>query len=130
MRLFIRLQDSSGASPRSDTPPRKSCWWGIPIAGSLFNRRQSTNRRDSVLILVTPAPAQAISARPWARPEAVERLIGLWDTVVAPGSDLATVTNHLSHSRLFKRSKASDASLDWPNLPRDEAEIFGELVLP
>ncbi|ESQ93339.1 hypothetical protein ABAC460_01140 [Asticcacaulis sp. AC460] len=101
-----------------------------PVVGSLFNRRQTTNRRDAVLILVTPAPAQAISAHPWARPETVERLISLWDTVVAPGSDMATITNQLSRSRLFKRGKASDASLDWPNLPHDEAEILGDLLLP
>lgn len=101
-----------------------------PVVGSLFNRRSTTNRRDAVLILVTPAPAQAMDAQPWSRPDAVQRLVGLWDTVVAPGSDLTTITAQLSHSRLFKRGRAGDATLDWPNLPRDESEILGDLLLP
>ncbi|MBW8880588.1 MAG: tetratricopeptide repeat protein [Asticcacaulis sp.] len=101
-----------------------------PVVGSLFNRRSTTNRRDAVLILVTPAPAQAIDAQTWARPEAVERLISLWSTVVAPGSDMNTVTAKLGQSRLFKRGRANDATLEWPNLPRDEGEILGDLLLP
>ena len=50
--------------------------------------------------------------------------------VVAPGSDMTTVTTKLGQSRLFKRGRANDATLDWPNLPRDEGEILGDLLLP
>lgn len=101
-----------------------------PLIGSGFNRRVTNDRRDSVLVLVTPSPAQAFKSEPWARPADVERLIGLWHTTVAPGSDLGTITTSLSRSRLFSRARKADAPLTWPSLPRDQGEILKELILP
>ncbi|ESQ78365.1 hypothetical protein [Asticcacaulis sp. YBE204] len=101
-----------------------------PVIGSAFNRRTTNDRRDAVLVLVTPAPAQAFDSQPWARPPEVTRLIGLWETTVAPGSDLGAITGNLSRSRLFTRARKSDAQLSWPSLPHDQGEIFKDLILP
>ncbi|MDC7684590.1 secretion protein [Asticcacaulis sp. BYS171W] len=101
-----------------------------PVIGSAFNRRVTNERRDAVLVLVTPAPAQAIQSTPWARPADVERLIGLWGTTVAPGSDLGAITGNLSRSRLFTRARKTDAQLSWPSLPHDQGEILKDLILP
>ena len=101
-----------------------------PIVGSLFNRRVTTDKRDAVLILVTPSAVTSFDARPWARPADVERLISLWHTVVAPGSDAATITAQLEHARLFTRGKRDDARLTWPSLPRDQGEIIKDLLIP
>jgi tetratricopeptide (TPR) repeat protein len=101
-----------------------------PIVGSLFNRRVTTDKRDAVLILVTPSAVTSIDARPWARPADVERLIGLWHTVVAPGSDAATITQQLEHARLFTRGRRDDVRLNWPSLPRDQGEIVKDLLVP
>lgn len=101
-----------------------------PIVGSLFNRRITTDKRDAVLILVTPSAVTSFDARPWARPADVERLIGLWTTVVAPGSDAATITQQLEHARLFTRGRKDDARLTWPSLPRDQGEIVKDLLIP
>ena len=101
-----------------------------PIVGSLFNRRITTDKRDAVLILVTPSPVTAFDARPWARPADIERVISLWSTVVAPGSDAATITRQLEHARLFTRGRRDDARLSWPNLPRDQGEIVKDLLIP
>jgi len=101
-----------------------------PVLGSLFNRRITTDKRDAVLILVTPSPVTSFEARPWARPADVERLISLWSTVVAPGSDANTITRQLEHARLFTRGKRDDARLTWPDLPRDQGEIVKDLLVP
>lgn len=101
-----------------------------PLIGSGFNRRVTNERRDAVLVLVTPSPVQAFNSRPWSRPADVERLMTLWDKTVAPGSDLGTVTETLSRSRLFSRARKSDAPLSWPNLPHDNEDILRELVAP
>ncbi|BEV11531.1 secretion protein [Asticcacaulis sp. DW145] len=101
-----------------------------PLIGSGFNRRVTNNRRDAVLVLVTPSPARAIESRSWSRQVDVERLIKLWGTTIAPGSDLEAITENLSHSRLFGRARQADAPLTWPNLPHDQGEILKALILP
>lgn len=101
-----------------------------PLVGSGFNRRTTNSRRDAVLVLVTPSPAQAIASAPWGRPDAVERLADLWGTTVAPGSDLGALTASLSRSRLFTRARKSDAPLTWPNLSTDQGEILKDLIVP
>lgn len=114
-----------------DTTGSKTPFIGdAPIVGSAFNKRITTNRRDSVLILVTPSPSKAFSSRPWSRPADVERLIELWGNVIAPGSDMTAINNGLSHSRLFTRAKREDGQLTWPNLPRDKGQILKDLLLP
>ena len=117
-------------SVRDATGSKTPLMGDAPVVGSLFNKRITTNRRDSVLILVTPAPSQAFAGPAWSRPTDVERLIDLWGTVIAPGSDMATITAGLGHARLFTRAKRDDGRLTWPNLPRDQGEILKDLLLP
>ncbi len=124
--ILSGLSESVRDSSLSKTPVLGDA----PIVGSLFNKRITTNKRDAVLILVTPSPVRTFAARAWARPAEVERLIAFWDTVVAPGSDMAAITRQLEHARLFTRARRDDARLTWPDLPRDEGEIVKDLLLP
>jgi tetratricopeptide (TPR) repeat protein len=101
-----------------------------PIAGSLFNARNRNSRRDSVLILVTPAPATFLPGRAWARPEGVERLVSLWTQVIDPSSNGVDVAARLRKARLFSRMSAGDAPLAWPDARRQTGEILKDLVLP
>lgn len=124
--ILSGLSESVRDSSLSKTPVLGDA----PIVGSLFNKRITTNKRDAVLILVTPSPVRTFAARAWARPVEVERLIAFWDTVVAPGSDMAAITRQLEHARLFTHARREDARLTWPELPRDEGEIVKDLLLP
>lgn len=101
-----------------------------PIVGSLFNARSTANRRDSVMILVTPSAVRSFEAEPWARPADVRRLLDLWSDVIAPGSDLRAIAPNLERMRLFRRARAEDGSVTWPNLARDQGEILRDLVAP
>lgn len=101
-----------------------------PIVGSLFNARSTANRRDSVMILVTPSAVRSFQAEPWARPADVRRLLDLWSEVIAPGSDLGAIAPNLGQMRLFRRARAADGAVTWPSLPRDQGEILRDLILP
>jgi Flp pilus assembly protein TadD len=101
-----------------------------PVVGSLFNARSTANRRDSVMILVTPSAVRSFTAEPWARPADVRRMLGLWSEVIAPGSDLRAIEPNLERMRLFRRARADDGSVTWPSLARDQGEILRDLILP
>lgn len=102
----------------------------LPIAGSLFNERSKTARRDSVLILVTPSSPTALPGRPWVRADSVERLASLWTEVVDPSSNGRDAANRLRRMRMFTRMTASDSPLMWPNPGKVSADMFGDLLLP
>lgn len=85
----------------------------MPVVGSLFNERSTTERRDAVLILVTPSKPVSFGSEPWARPEAVARLVTLWDKVVDPSTNGADVVARLSRVRMFSRMQPGDAPLMW-----------------
>lgn len=102
----------------------------IPIAGSLFNERGKSSRRDSVLILVTPARPAALPGRPWARAEAVERLVKLWTQVVDPSSNGVDAAARLANMRLFTRMAPGDSPLAWPDPAATNERMLGDLLGP
>lgn len=85
----------------------------VPVLGSLFNERSTTERRDAVLVFVTPSPPLSFSSKPWMRAETVQKLVGLWDTVVDPSTNGTDVVGRLSKVRMFSRMQPGDAPLDW-----------------
>lgn len=102
----------------------------LPLAGSLFNERGKTSRRDSVLILVTPARPAALPGRPWARAEAVERLVKLWTQVIDPSSNGVDAAARLSQMRLFTRMAPGDSPLSWPDPGKIGERMLGDLLGP
>ncbi|OYU34518.1 hypothetical protein [Novosphingobium sp. PASSN1] len=102
----------------------------LPLAGSLFNERAKTSHRDSVLILVTPARPAALPGRPWARAEAVERLVKLWTQVIDPSSNGVDASARLSHMRLFTRMAPGDSPLSWPDPGKIDERMLGDLLGP
>lgn len=101
-----------------------------PIVGSLFNERAKTSRRDAVLILVTPARGTSLPGRPWARPDAVDKLARLWTQVVDPSSNGADAAARLARVRMFTRMAPGDAPLMWPRPREVTGELLGQLLLP
>lgn len=102
----------------------------LPLAGSLFNERGKTSRRDSVLILVTPARPSALPGRPWARGEAVERLVKLWTQVIDPSSNGVDAAARLSRMHLFTRMAPGDSPLAWPDPAKISERMLGDLLGP
>ncbi len=102
----------------------------LPLAGSLFNERGKNSRRDSVLILVTPARPAALPGRPWARAEAVERLVKLWTQIVDPSSNGVDAAARLSRMRLFTRMAPGDSPLAWPDPGKLNERMLGDLLGP
>lgn len=87
----------------------------VPVIGSAFNQRSTTERQDAVLILLTPSRPVTFDSKPWMRPDGVERLVQLWDKVVDPTTNGAHAAERLSHARIFRRMQPGDipAGGEW-----------------
>ena len=101
-----------------------------PVIGSLFNERQKASRRDAVLILVTPSRPAALPGRPWARPDAVERLAKLWTEIVDPSSNGVDTAARLRRMRMFTRMSPGDSPLAWPDAGKMSGQLLGQLLAP
>ena len=100
----------------------------VPLVGNLFNERNSTQRRDSVLVLVTPTRPMALPGRPWARSEQVERLAKLWTEVIDPMSDARVAEQRLARMPFFTRMTRADVAMAMPGARAVAAEMIGELA--
>lgn len=100
----------------------------VPLVGNLFNERNSTQRRDSVLVLVTPTRPMALPGRPWARSEQVERLAKLWTEVIDPMSDARVAEQRLARMPFFTRMTRADVAMPMPGARQIAAEMIGELA--
>jgi tetratricopeptide (TPR) repeat protein len=120
------LSESVNDSTVSKTPVLGD----VPIVGNAFNERNRLERRDAVLILVTPSAPVAFASEPWARPRAVERIIDLWSSLVDPATNSADVTARLRRMRLFSRMVPGDAPLQWPSPAAQTGELVREILAP
>lgn len=102
----------------------------MPIVGNAFNERNSTRRRDSVMVLVTPARPMMVPGRAWARSDAAANLAKLWTEVIDPRSNAAATADGLARMRLFTRMTRSDASTTFPDARSASEQMIGELVAP
>ena len=100
----------------------------LPLVGRAFNQRTTDQRRDAVLILVTPSRPTQWSSQPWARSEAVQRLIAMWDKVIDPATNAAQVSARLASTRLFTRMQRDDVTLTWPSALGDLGAL-GQSIL-
>lgn len=100
----------------------------VPLVGNLFNERNSTQRRDSVLVLVTPTRPMALPGRPWARSEQVGRLAKLWTEVIDPMSDARVAEARLARMPFFTRMTRADVAMPMPGARAVAAEMIGELA--
>lgn len=80
----------------------------VPGIGSAFNERSTTERKDAVLILLTPSKPVTFDSQPWMRPEGVKRLISLWGDVIDPSTNGQFAVQRLSHARVFRRMQPGD----------------------
>lgn len=55
-------------------------------------------------------------------------MIDLWDKVIDPSTNAASVTANLEKSRLFSRMQKGDAQLAWPSGTEDLASL-GKAIL-
>lgn len=100
----------------------------VPVLGLAFNQRSTDQRRDAVLILVTPSRTTSFASAPWVRSEHVQQLIGLWDKVVDPSTNAGSVVQRLSGMRLFSRMRSGDVPMAWP-APQQQSGQFALSIL-
>jgi Flp pilus assembly secretin CpaC len=100
----------------------------IPAIGTVFNERNSLQRQDSVLVLVTPASPTILAGRPWSRPTHVQRLTALWTQVIDPASDAASTVERLQRNRLFTRMTRADVYMAFPPAREVVPEMLGQLL--
>lgn len=100
-----------------------------PIIGLPFNERTTHEVRDAVLVLLTPSHPVTLPGEPWARPEAVDRLVRLWADVIDPSSNGKDVASRIAHARLFTRMQPGDAPLMWPDAKAQRQEAIKALLL-
>ncbi|MGB5076028.1 MAG: hypothetical protein WBO17_00930, partial [Sphingorhabdus sp.] len=98
----------------------------IPLLGNAFNERNRTQRKDSVIILLTPSRPMALPGRSWARAEHVARLAELWTTVIDPSSNAQAIADQLSRKRAFTRQTRSDVSLPFPDARTAALEMLAD----
>lgn len=99
----------------------------VPLVGNLFNERNLTQRRDSVLVLVTPQRPMALPGRPWARSDQVEKLAALWTDVIDPMSNAAVAHKRLAQMTFFTRMTRADVAMPMPDARTAAPEMLAEL---
>lgn len=109
------LSESASDSTGSQTP----ILGDLPLIGRAFNQRTTDQRRDSVMILVTPSRPTQFASEPWARREAVQKMIDMWSRVIDPATNAGSVTARLSRTRMFSRMQQGDASMAFPSGSQD-----------
>ena len=102
----------------------------VPVVGNLFNQRNVNQRRDSVIILVTPSRPTALPGRAFARGEHATRLVQLWTRLVDPMSNAAATQARLSRMNLFTRMSRGDIAMPFPTAEGAATEMLRDLVLP
>ncbi len=102
----------------------------LPLIGNAFNERNKVERRDSVIVLVTPSRPVSLSGRSYVRGEHVERLTKLWTEVIDPASDAAATEAALRRSRAFSRMTRGDVPMAFPGPRQVTGEALGELIVP
>jgi tetratricopeptide (TPR) repeat protein len=102
----------------------------LPLVGNAFNERNKVQRRDAVMVLVTPSRTTSLPGRPWARAEAVDRLAKFWTQVVDPSTNAAASQARLGHMRLFSRMARSDVAVPFSDPNRAAGEMLGDLLVP
>lgn len=88
----------------------------VPVLGSipgpnlLFSQSSKKQRRESLLVLITPTlPALIETSSSGAlRPSELESLLKFWKEVVEPQSSIEAITRRLSGSRFFKGAESGD----------------------
>lgn len=100
----------------------------VPLVGNLFNERNLTQRRDSVLVLVTPQRPLALPGRPWARSGQVEKLAALWTEIIDPMSNAEVARKRLAHMPFFTRMTRADVAMPMPDARTAAPEMLAELT--
>jgi Tfp pilus assembly protein PilF len=102
----------------------------IPLIGNAFNERNTLERRDSVMVLVTPARPMMAPGRAWARGDAAANLARLWTDVIDPVSNAEATTAALGRVRLFRRMQRGDVSTTFPATQPAARRMIDELFTP
>ncbi|MEO9132831.1 MAG: hypothetical protein ABI240_16725 [Sphingomonas sp.] len=102
----------------------------LPVIGNAFNERNKVQRRDAVMVLVTPSRTTALPGRAWARAESVDRLAKFWTQIVDPLTNAAASQERLRHMRLFSRMVKGDVAVPFSNPNRAAGEMLDALLVP
>ena len=101
----------------------------IPLVGNLFSETNLTQRRDAVLVLVTPSRPTALPGKPFLRGEQASQVARLWTDVIDPSSNAEMAQQRLSHMPVFTRMTRRDVSMAMPDAREAAPEILAELAV-
>lgn len=101
----------------------------VPLVGNLFNQRNLAQRRDSVLVLVTPQRPVALPGRSWVRSDQVEKLAALWTNVIDPVSNAEVARKRLAQMPFFTRMTRADVAMPMPDARTAAPEMLAELTM-
>lgn len=118
------LSESAANSTGSKTP----IIGDLPLIGRVFNQRTTEQRRDSVMIFLTPSRATQFSSEPWARSDTVQRMINMWSKVIDPATNASSVSAALSRTRVYSRMKRGDAALALPSGAEDLKSLIKAIL--
>lgn len=100
----------------------------IPLLKNLFHEQNTTERQDSVLVLVTPSLPVSMAGKAWARSEHVKRLTDLWTQVIDPMSNAQNTQKRLENAAIFSRMIKQDTGFNWFNPKSSTQKILNELA--
>lgn len=100
----------------------------IPLIGNAFHERNRLQRKDSVIILLTPSRPIALPGHPWARGDHVARLAELWTRVIDPTSNAGTAAAQLGRTKIFSRMTRSDVAMPFPDARTASREMLAEMA--
>ncbi|MCP5396016.1 MAG: secretion protein [Sphingomonadaceae bacterium] len=101
----------------------------IPLVGNLFSETNLTQRRDAVLVLVTPSRPTALPGRPFLRSEQASQIGRLWTDVIDPMSNAEETRRRLDHVPIFSRMTRRDVAMAMPDAREAAPEILAELAI-
>lgn len=105
------LLSALSESVRDETSSRVPGLGRIPGANLLFAQSSALDRRESLLILVTPQLPLSIATSDQGKPvsTATQALLGVWQQIVDPQASVEAIAGRLGTARFFRRAQTGDA---------------------
>jgi pilus assembly protein CpaC len=104
------LLSALSESVRDETSSRVPGLGRIPGANLLFAESSALDRRESLLILVTPQLSLSVATSDQGRPSSVatQALLGVWQQIVDPRSSVEAIAGRIGAARFFRRAQTGD----------------------
>lgn len=96
----------------------------VPLISSLTSERNTLDREETLLVLLTPQRPAGFATAPAPRAESLQRLMRLWQRDIDPNSSFDDVLRRLERLPTFKKAQKSDFHTALPG----ERELFQQAL--